>query len=83
MIFEARNLPAFEMVNLSAALDWYTSNYGYQKCLLLAGTQRLDLDGKPVARVTETEARAAQIEVDNINSKKTVIRLPQSAQNRN
>jgi sRNA-binding protein len=44
---------------LVAAVDWYKSHYGYQYALE-AGAKRLDLNGKVVGTVTQTEADTAQ-----------------------
>jgi sRNA-binding protein len=42
-----------------AGLGYYTRSWGYLRCLQ-AGVERVDLNGKKVGTVTETEQRAAQ-----------------------
>jgi sRNA-binding protein len=44
---------------ITAALDWYRSHFGYLYALQ-AGAKRIDLDGKEVDTVTEVEQNAAQ-----------------------
>lgn len=61
---EARQLPSLHEADIERAIGYYTSHYGYWKTLSMAGSRRLDLDGKPAGTVTEAEARAA---IENIN----------------
>jgi sRNA-binding protein len=44
--------------NVGTAIDWYISHIGYDHSCI-AGAKRLNLDGKEVSRVTESEARDA------------------------
>jgi sRNA-binding protein len=44
------------------AIAWYQSHVGYQKSCSVAGTNRIDLQGKPVSKVTVNEAHAAEDE---------------------
>jgi sRNA-binding protein len=46
--------------DIEAAVDWYRSHVGYVKSCSIAGTLRLDLQGRAVGKVTEAEARAAE-----------------------
>ena len=54
---------------LTAALNWYTSHFGYQYTLQ-AGIKRVDLNGKEVGIVTELEHRAAQIKIKTDKQKR-------------
>jgi ProP effector len=44
---------------LRQAIDWYQSSFGYQMALQ-AGVKRIDLNGRPVGTVTETEQNVAR-----------------------
>ena len=70
---------AFEM--LGAALDWYRSHFSYQHNLV-AGTKRIDLNGREAGTVTEKEQRDAQKKIrddqqklDRNNATKTLAAL--------
>jgi sRNA-binding protein len=67
---EALKLKEFETVDIQSAVDWYISNYGYQKRLAIPGNKRIDLDGKPVGTVTELEANKAVDKINEINAAK-------------
>jgi sRNA-binding protein len=45
--------------DVGAAVDWYISHIGYDYACM-AGAGRVDLDGKVVGKVTESEAREAE-----------------------
>jgi ProP effector len=61
--------------NVGEAVNYYMNRLGYLKTLE-AGATRIDLDGKPAGKVTETEAWDAKIEVDKIN-KERALKSPQ------
>jgi sRNA-binding protein len=42
------------------ALAWYTYHVGYKNACSVAGTARVDLEGRPVGKVTLSEAREAE-----------------------
>jgi sRNA-binding protein len=46
--------------DIGDALAWYQSHVGYQKACSIAGASRLDLQGKPVSKITVNEARDAE-----------------------
>jgi hypothetical protein len=48
------------------ALAWYRSHVGYQKSCSVAGVNRIDLQGRPVSKVTPSEARDAETEAAEI-----------------
>ena len=48
---------------LEQTLNWYTSDFAYQR-KILAGNSRIDLDGKPVAKITIAEQEAARRTMD-------------------
>jgi sRNA-binding protein len=48
--------------DIADALAWYQSHVGYQKACSIAGTSRLDLQGKPVSKITAAEACEAEEE---------------------
>jgi len=48
--------------DVADALAWYQSHVGYQKACSVAGTNRIDLHGKPTAKVTPAEAHEAEAE---------------------
>jgi sRNA-binding protein len=73
---EAQHLPQFEGVSVGGALDWYTGHYGYLKSLAVAGSRRLDLDGNPAGTVTETEAKAAVVKIEEFNARKRALGIP-------
>jgi sRNA-binding protein len=54
---------------ISATVDWYKSHYGYQ-CCLKAGEKCLDLNGREVGTVTESEHYAAQKKIQEINERR-------------
>lgn len=60
------------------AVDWYTSHISYQYGTAVAGSKRIDLDGKVTGTVTAPEAAAAQRRVDEYNAKKSAALLQQS-----
>jgi ProQ/FINO family len=43
--------------NIDDTLKWYRTHVGYQLACSTAGANRLDLNGKPVSKITEAEAR--------------------------
>lgn len=67
---EAQNLSRLRGRNVSGAVAYYTSHYGYHKCCAQAGFRRLDLEGKPVGTVTPKEAESAVKEILRINELK-------------
>ena len=48
--------------DIADALAWYCSHIGYHKSCSVAGVNRIDLQGKPVSKVTPSEAREAEAE---------------------
>ena len=48
--------------DIADALAWYCSHIGYQKSCSVAGVNRIDLQGRPVSKVTPSEAREAEAE---------------------
>ena len=46
--------------DIADALAWYCSHIGYQKSCSVAGVNRIDLHGRPVSKVTPSEAREAE-----------------------
>src|SRR5262245_1265714 len=58
---EANELTLGEF-NLRAAVDWYIGNIGYEYNVV-AGAERIGLDGKVIGKVTEKEAREAQARI--------------------
>jgi sRNA-binding protein len=46
--------------DIEGAVDWYRSHVGYVKSCSIAGTPRLDLQGRAAGKVTEAEALAAE-----------------------
>jgi hypothetical protein len=57
--------------DVGKAVEYYMSHLGYQIGLSEAGTIRIDLDGRPVIKVTEQEARTAQQRVVEIKKAMT------------
>lgn len=53
---------------IDAGIDWYKSHIGYQYSLE-AGAKCLDLNGREVGTVTESEHRAAQKQIQEINER--------------
>ena len=51
------------------AIEWYTSHVGYHHVISIAGTKRIDLDGRPVGTVTKQEALAAHQCIKEIGEK--------------
>jgi hypothetical protein len=66
---DRRNEPELNGYNVGAAVDWYTGHYGYGKSII-AGSPRLDLDGKQAGTVTEAEANSAEQRIAQINAEK-------------
>jgi len=64
------NDQALSGFDIGSAVDWYMSHIGYDYACAAAGTQRIDLDGKAVGKITSSEAREAQ---DRITVKKAEI----------
>jgi sRNA-binding protein len=63
---------------ITAAVDWYKSNIGYAGfAMSIPGAKRINLDGKAVGTVTESEAVAAQQRLDEFHRGKNE-RVPQS-----
>jgi sRNA-binding protein len=62
--------------NIETTLEWYRTHVGYQLACSTAGANRLDLNGKPVSKITEAEAREyeqdAKASFDRINAYKRV-----------
>jgi sRNA-binding protein len=52
--------------DIDATLDWYCAHVGYVKNSSVAGTPRIDLNGKAVGTITESEARIAGQTADEI-----------------
>jgi sRNA-binding protein len=52
--------PQLAGFDVEAALGWYMSHIGYDMACQVAGTQRVDLDGRPVGKITASEAREAK-----------------------
>jgi sRNA-binding protein len=48
---------------LEQAVGWYQSDFAYQR-KILSGAERIDLDGKPVAKITVAEQEAARRTMD-------------------
>lgn len=48
---------------VTAAVNFYTQNWTYQKLAIQAGLERVDLDGRKAGAVTEQEQRSAQKKV--------------------
>lgn len=63
---------------LRAALDWYTSHYGYQYALR-AGARRIDLKGNEVGTVTLAEQATALKEIQRIKEMRKVSHNPAPA----
>jgi sRNA-binding protein len=69
---------------ITAAVDWYKSHFGYLYALQ-AGAKRVDLEGKEVGTVTESEQAGAQKEIqerkkllnerNGLNAAKTLVAL--------
>ncbi len=55
---------------IHAGIDWYKSHIGYHIVCSTPGTKRVDLNGKIVGTISESEAIAAQQEVESINRSK-------------
>ena len=53
------NDPALTQLDVAAAVDWYTGHIGYD-IACVAGAERINLDGKTVGKISESEAREAQ-----------------------
>jgi sRNA-binding protein len=51
--------PTLAGFDIVAAVDWYESNIGYEYNLV-AGAERIDLNGKVVGKITSTEQHEAQ-----------------------
>jgi sRNA-binding protein len=70
-------------LNVGAAVDFYMSLIGYQISLGEAGSHRIDLDGRPAAKVTVEEADAARRKAAGIrvqmDEKRMVAAPPQAA----
>jgi sRNA-binding protein len=60
------------------AVDWYASHISYQYGTAVAGSKRIDLDGKVAGTVTAPEAATAQRYVDEYNAKRKAAQLQQS-----
>jgi len=73
---EAQKPKELEPYDIAAAIDWYCGHYAYWKVLAMPGNQRIDLDGKPVDRVTELEAKRAIDEINRINAEKQARGIP-------
>lgn len=58
---------------LGDVLYYYTNHLAYHYNIK-AGTNRVDLDGNPVAKVTEAEEREAQKQIAQINERRNVIK---------
>jgi sRNA-binding protein len=52
--------------DIDDAVAWYTSHVGYFKVCSVAGTNRIDLQGRPVSKITPSEAREAEKEAEEI-----------------
>jgi hypothetical protein len=52
--------------DIADAVAWYRSHVGYQKSCSVAGVSRIDLQGRPVSKVTPSEARDAEAEAAEI-----------------
>jgi sRNA-binding protein len=52
-----------EPSTLEQAVGWYESHFAYRR-KILSGAARIDLDGKPVAKITEAEQAAARRALD-------------------
>jgi hypothetical protein len=72
----AQQPPELDGANVSAAIEWYTSHYGYQKSVAIAGSHRLDLDGNRVGTVTHKEAQQAVEKITEINANKNARGIP-------
>jgi sRNA-binding protein len=54
---------------ITAALEWYTNHVGYDY-VTLAGSKRIDLDGREVGTVTEQEFLAAKHRINDYNHRR-------------
>jgi sRNA-binding protein len=52
---------------ITPAVEWYMSHIGYDHALAVAGSKRIDLNGREVGTVTEQEALAAQQRIDEFH----------------
>jgi sRNA-binding protein len=46
--------------DIDDAVEWYTTHVGYYIACSVAGASRIDLQGRPVSKVTPSEARKAE-----------------------
>jgi sRNA-binding protein len=63
---------------ITAAVEWYQSHIGYDHAMTIAGSKRIDLNGREVGTVTEQEALFAKHKIYEFNEKRNEQRALQS-----